>query len=83
MNGNFDQNKLFNEIVKKTGGKINESSINKAKKGDMSDILSALPKEERETLKKALSDKEAAKKILSSKKAQDILNSFLRDKNNG
>ena len=80
---NFDMKKLTDEIIKKSGGKINQSGIDKAKSGDISAIVSALPEKEREKLKALLNDKSAAQKILGSKKAQEILNSITKKNNNG
>ncbi len=83
MQNNFDKQKLLSALINSSGGKINQKDIEKAKSGDMSGLMSALSKEDAEMLKSALSNKAAAQKILSSKQAQDILNSFKGKNKNG
>ncbi len=83
MSENFDKEKLTKKIIEQSGGKINNDSINKAKKGDFSAIFSALDKNSQRKLKEALNNKNAAEKLLGSKQAKEILNSFLKKDNNG
>ncbi len=80
---NIDKKKLLNAIISSGDKKINREDIERAQSGDMSGLLSSLKAEDRERIKQALNDKDAAKKILSSKEGREILKSFLGGKKNG
>ena len=82
-NMNIDKQKLFNAIVNSTDSKINKDSLNRAKKGDVSELISQLSDADQKKLKAALNDKKLAKEILSSKEAKNILKNFLGGKGNG
>ena len=79
MNNNFDginKDKLINSVIASSGGKIDKSSIESAKKGDLSPIMSALSEEERKKLNNALKS-ENFKKMLSGEDAKALINKML------
>lgn len=82
-NMNIDKQKLINAIINSGNQKINRKDLERAGNGDMSGLFGALGSEDREKVKRALSDKDAAKKILTSKEGREILKSFLGGKKNG
>ena len=80
---NIDKQKLLNAIVNASGKKINKNAVNSAKSGDVSALVDTLDAEDRKKLRMALSDKNEARKILSSKSAKEILKSFTGGNNHG
>ena len=77
---NIDKQKLLSAILNSSGAKINQNSLDRAQKGDMSGIMSSLNEQDRKKLSAALSDKNKAKEILSSSEAKAILKNFLGGK---
>ena len=74
---NPDNNKLYDAIIASSGGKIDRNTVENAKKGDLSGVLSSLPEEDAKKLKEALSDKEKTRQLLSSDAAKAIMNMLL------
>ena len=74
---NPDNNKLYDAIIASSGGKIDRNTVENAKKGDLSGVLSSLPEEDAKKLKEALSDKEKTRQLLSSDAAKAIFNMLL------
>ena len=72
-----DNSKLYDAIIASSKGKIDKNAVEKAKKGDLSGVLSSLPEEDARKLKEALSDKEKTKQLLSSDAAKALINMFL------
>ena len=70
---NIDKNKLLDAIVNSSGSKINKNAVSRAKKGDISALLSGLNEQDRKTLNEALADKSKAREILASKQAKEIM----------
>lgn len=78
MNNNFDKNKLINEIVSSSGGKIDPSKLSGVQnKKDVMNLVNSLPNEDKAKLMAALNDKTALNEMLKSPEAKAILNSFL------
>lgn len=76
-------NDLFN-ILKNSGGKIDQNDINKAvKSGDASSLINNLSNEDKQKLNQILSDKQALAEVLKSPKAQAIMKMFNKGNNNG
>ena len=70
---------LLKEVEKKTG--MNSQEIDKVlKNGDISGITKMMGKDGAQKLEKALSDKESAKKILSTPQAQALIKKFFGGK---
>ena len=70
---------LLKEVEKKTG--MNSQEIDKIlKKGDLSGITKTMGKNGAQKLKQILSDKEEAKKILSTPQAQALIKKFFGGK---
>ena len=79
MNNNFDginKDKLINSVIASSGGKIDKSSIDSAKNGDLSGLMSALSEEDRQKLNNALKG-DNLKKLLSGEDAKAIINKML------
>lgn len=72
-----DKDKLYDAIIASSGGKIDRNTVENAKKGDLSGVLSSLPEEDAKKLKEALSDKEKTRQLLSSDAAKAIMNILL------
>ena len=70
---------LLKEVEKKTG--MNSQEIDKIlKNGDLSGITKTMGKNGAQKLKQILSDKEEAKKILSTPQAQALIKKFFGGK---
>ncbi len=70
---NKEIEQILNQVSQKTGiSKEKFKSVNNSK--DISKILSGMNKEKATKLKSVLDNPEETKKILASKKAQDVLN---------
>ncbi len=76
-NHNVNKQKLINSIINASNGKVSNNSIEKAAKGDLSDLISSLDKESQEKLRLALSNKQAAQQILSSDAAKQLLENLM------
>lgn len=77
MNGNsMNQKRLSDAIIASSGGKIDTSAINAAKKGDLSQLMTALSEEDRRKLSAALSDKSVLQKMLAGDDAKKIMQAF-------
>ncbi len=72
MNQNNKQ-KMMNDILKSTNGKIDEKAL---KSGDTDKLLNSLSKDDKQKLLNVLSDQNAMNEILKSPKAQAILKLF-------
>lgn len=84
MNNNINKQKLINSIINNSNGKIDNDSLQKAQSGDFSDLISSLDSQSQQKLMDALSNKQAAKQILSSDAAKSLLQKFMNGgKNNG
>ena len=81
-NTNIDKQKLFNAILNGIE-KINKSAIERAQNGDISDLVSNLSQQDKNSLKAALSDKKKAREILASKQAKEIIKKLSGGTNNG
>ncbi len=83
MNGNFDINKLKSQIIKASGGKISRQALDKAGSGNIAELFSSLGENEKAALSRALSNKDAAQKILNSNEAKNIMNNFKKSNSDG
>ena len=81
-NTNIDKQKLFNAILN-GNEKINKRAIERAQNGDISDLVSNLSQQDKNSLKAALSDKKKAREILASKQAKEIIKKLSGGTNNG
>lgn len=71
------------EMLKKASQKLGtkpEELKNVAKNGNINNLLNNLGPEQSEKVKKILSDKKAASKLLSTPKAKELLKKFLGGK---
>ncbi len=80
---NIDKRLLLKAIVTASGKKINKNTVDSAKNGDLSALIGTLNADDRRKLDAALSDKETARKILSSAQAKEILKKITGGKDNG
>lgn len=79
MNNNFNginKEKLINSVIASSGGKIDKSSIDSAKNGDLSGLMAALSEEDRQKLNNALKG-DNLKKLLSGEDTKAIINKML------
>ena len=80
MNDNRLNEKDLDKMLKnsKSGAKIDESGLKSAaQSGHLNDYLSKnLPPDAQKKINSVLSDKEALKKLLSGKEAQELLKKF-------
>lgn len=83
QNNNNDSNQQADELLKtisqRLGADPNQLK-NAAQSGNIQDIISGLKPSDAEKIQRVLSDKDAASKLLSSDKAQQLLKKFLGDK---
>ena len=70
---------LINTISKKLGTDPNKLK-DAAQNGNVNDIIKNLNQKDAEKIQKILSDKNATSKLLSTKKAQQLLKKFMGDK---
>ena len=82
-NMNISKQKLLSAILNASGKKINKNAVERAAGGDISALASGLDEENRRMLNEALSDKNKAKEILSSKEAREILKKLSGGGGNG
>jgi len=73
MNNNIDKEKLINTIISSSGGRLNKKALENAASGNMSTLMDGLSEEDKQKLNDALSDKNKARQLLSSKAAQQLL----------
>lgn len=73
MNNNIDREKLINTIISSSGGKLDKNALEQASNGNISSLMSGLAEEDRHKLNEALSDRQKAKQLLSSKAAKQLL----------
>ncbi len=66
-------NNFYENIVNNGKGNIKKEDIEKAKKGDISGIMSSLSKSDADKIKSILNDKQKTKEILSSDAAKKFL----------
>jgi hypothetical protein len=77
---NIDKEKLIDEIVASSGGKLEREKLKGvANKKDISALMGSLSDEDKKKLSAALSDKNALAQMLKSEQARSILNAFLKD----
>ena len=83
QNANFNVNNINEEALRKASEKTG-MDIEKIKKaastGNASELLKNLSSEDSKKVKRLLSDKDAALKLLSTPKAQQLLKKFLGGK---
>ncbi|WP_037343886.1 hypothetical protein [Ruminococcus sp. FC2018] len=74
MNSNMDQKKLglLLAMASKKLGTSPQALKDQLERGDLSSALSSLPKDQANSLKQVIGDKNAAKSVLSSPQAQEI-----------
>ena len=78
MNNNLN----FNDIIKSSGGKIDQNALEKAKQtGDASGLVNSLSDQDKQKLNQILSDKAELEKVLKSPQAQMLLKMFNGGKN--
>lgn len=70
---------LINTISQKLGADPNKLK-DAAQNGNVNDIIKNLNQKDAEKIQKILSDKDAASKLLSTPKAQQLLKKFMGDK---
>ncbi len=70
---------LINTISQKLGADPNKLK-DAAQNGKVNDIIKNLNQKDAEKIQKILSDKDAASKLLSTPKAQQLLKKFMGDK---
>lgn len=70
---------LINTISQKLGADPNKLK-DAAQNGNVNDIIKNLNQKDAEKIQKILSDKDAASKLLSTPKAQQLLKRFMGDK---
>lgn len=76
--------KIFNDIISNTKGKLDKETISKAaKNGDASALVNNLSKEDKQKLNNILSDKQALSEILKSPQAKALMKMFGKGNNNG
>lgn len=81
-----NNNEQIEELLKNLSEKLGtspEELKESAQKKDFSHVFDNLSANDAERIKKVLSDKDATEKILSTPKAQKLLNKLLGDKWNG
>jgi len=89
FNNNFNQNNNDNKVenllnsVSKYLGKDPNAVKESIKKGDIAQSLNNLSSEDAAKIKKVLNDKNLTSKLLSSPKAQKLLNDIMGDQKNG
>ena len=78
----MNNNKMFEDMLKTSGGKIDRETLEKAtKSGDASALVNNLSQSDKEKLNQILSNKEELAKVLNSPQAQMLLKMFKGDKN--
>ncbi len=81
---NNPDNKLFDDLLKSSNGKIDREAIsNAAKSGDTSKLVNSLSQEDKQKLNKILSDKDALKEILKSPQAIALMKMFKHGEKDG
>lgn len=76
--------KIFNDIISNSKGKLDKETISKAaKSGDASALVNNLSKEDKQKLNNILSDKQALSEILKSPQAKALMKMFGKGNNNG
>ncbi|MEG1887655.1 MAG: hypothetical protein RR177_05950 [Oscillospiraceae bacterium] len=78
-NNNPNMSKFFEAASKKLGVDQNQLK-NAANTGNIDDIINGLKPEDAKKLQHFLSNKDAARELLSSPQAQSLLKSFFGDK---
>ncbi len=73
MNNNIDKEKLINTIISSSGGRLDKKALENASSGNLTSLMNNLSDEDKQKLTAALSDKNKAKQLLSSKAAQQLL----------
>ena len=80
---NNDKNRLAQDIVKASGGRVNSDMAKKAVSGDTAALLETLSAEDKQKLSAILSDEKAAKELLSSDAAKMMMKMLFGGKKNG
>lgn len=80
----MNDNKIFEDMLKGSNGKIDSAAIkNAAKSGDTSALVNNLSKEDKQKLNDILSDKQALESLLKSPQAQALMKMLKKGNNNG
>lgn len=79
MNNNTNNQKMIDNIISSSNGKVSREAVSSAMKGDASALLKGLGNEDRKKLDELLNNKEKAKEVLSSDAAKKLLKLFLKD----
>lgn len=73
----MDNNELFQNMINKSGGKLNRETLeNAAKTHNTNELVKKLSAEDKQKLESILSDKEKLKKVLESPEAKMIWKLF-------
>ncbi len=81
---NNPDNKLFDDLLKSSNGKIDREAIsNAAKNGDTSKLVNSLSQEDKQKLNEILSDKDSLNQILKSPQAIALMKMFKRGGKDG
>lgn len=81
---NNSDNKLFDDLLKSSNGKIDREAIsNAAKNGDASKLVNNLSTEDKQKLNQILNDKDALNQILKSPQAMALMKMFKRGGKDG
>ncbi len=70
---NNDKNRIINEIMRASGGKINSNAAKGAADGDVSALMANLSDSDKAKLNAILSDEKATKQLLSSDAAKSLM----------
>lgn len=73
MNNNIDKEKLINTIISSSQGRLDKKALENAASGNLSSLMNNLSEEDKAKLSDALSDKNKARQLLSSKAAKQLL----------
>ena len=81
---NNPDNKIFNDLLKSSNGKIDRNAItDAAKSGDTSKLVNSLSNEDKQKLNQILNDKDALSEILKSPQAIALMKMFKRGGKDG
>lgn len=71
-----DKNQLINEIMRASGGKINNTAAKEAAQGNVSALMENLSESDKAKLNSILSDEKATRQLLSSDAAKALMKLF-------
>lgn len=75
-----DKNRLAQEIMRASGGKIDSTSAQGAANGDISALMAGLSEQDRQRLNALLADEKATRQLLSSDAAKSLMKILLGGK---